>query len=256
MLACFCTMLVLPGCALLNTNTLYDASAPPIPLHQKQGEFKAAAGYGGYLGANGYFSYALTENFAIQGAGHYNHQLWQSMELGIFSAKSFQLNNHALEGSFGFFLPVESGIFNVFELYGGGGFGQINKRIQFSSFNLRTDYHGPKGNYSKGFVQVNLGRVKERKEFGFSTRLTMNRYPNLRYYDVSNSEQKVEVLDNTTAFFLEPVFYYGVGKGKAKFSSQLGFAAPLPASTNGEANHYRRGSIILSLGLKLNLGNS
>ena len=162
----------------------------------------------------------------------------------ITGAKDTNTKN-LLEGGIGYFKPIQDR--GVFEIYGGGGLGNI-------SFDRKDDPSGNSiDNYfaktSRFFIQPSLGYTDDNFGFAFSLR-----YVRLKFYDADLSnykdtrffEQDLRDLENFTYTFVEPSATFRAGWDKIKFQLQ----GILSISTNSFIDYT---PFVISLGIHFNL---
>jgi hypothetical protein len=207
----------LSSCSVINYGSAYDANALNIPLHKEKNEVKGSVGYGSVLGFNADVSYAATSKISVKVAGNYNHQYLVRNRL--FGGNHFDLENHYLEGGLGYYKYRKDAFFNSME--GSGGYGN---GLTFKKSGDRFD-----GNYHKYFLQVNMGHVKDKLEFGFGLRYSGLFYPVLKHEKRNREFMEPEAFTYKNLFMpsLEWATFFSAGSNRLKATTQFGIAIPL-----------------------------
>lgn len=241
------------SCSLINQSSGYDASPVFASHHEKAGEVKASAGYGGMLGVQSHVSYALTNRLVIMTGGVYNHQTVRA--LGILDPIYFKLRSHYYEGALGFYLPIKEALFTNFEVMAGLGKGVVDKKNSFyKSFSnsYNDSYSQARGNYTKSFFQLSAKlpttNVSSEIDFVLANRISYLRFSKLSFYEMYTYQNDTINFDKSSVTLLEPVLILNCGK-KLKFTGQIGLAIPISKKLKRNIETYANASGIFQLGL-------
>lgn len=240
---------LLSSCGILNVSSGYEASPVFAPLHEKAGEVKASAGYGGMLGLQGNVSYTLTDRLAVMAGGVYNHQTAKTN--GLFNPVYFKLRNHYAEGAIGYYSSLNWWIISKLEVFAGLGRGTTNKKVN-SQKDFDGIYSGANGTYTKAFLVTTVKIPTYYKfELAFGNRISYLHFSRLEFF-YRYSDVLPVIFNRPNTLLTEPVFILNYGK-RLKGTGQIGLAIPLSKSLETKGDSYANASGIFQLGLKYNI---
>jgi len=207
---------------------IYIPNASNIPLIEQKGEAQASVLTGtSRLDFQG--AYGLTDNIVVMANGSYSDHLR--------TTDSSALHQHTIaEIAGGYYKKI--GGSGIFELYGGGGYGETNDYkidVNYDPF-----YGNVHGKYTKFFIQPNIGSISDVFDGGLSLRVCYVNYFDFNYYGNNYKNQ--------TSLFVEPVFTGKIGYKFFRFIMQVGFSIPVRQSKLVTFDPF-----ILNLGLNFRL---
>jgi hypothetical protein len=222
---------------------MYIPNMPNTPLLREKGDVMVTVNPNNYQGA-----VALTESFGLMVNGYYRRKSW-NLTSGGFDNR-FDNQRYMFEGALGYFKKLGSSA--VFELYGGGGFGNVIYNYDLYDNGSLINQNTWSANNVKLFIQPNFGIVDKNIEFAVTTRFVMLNFPDAKSVNYTTSEmiaQGINDLEKTDWLFVEPGVVFRYGWSRFKFQNHLLYSAKL----NPEPLNTRR--LIFGFGLTLNLRN-
>lgn len=236
---------LLLGVVILFTacNVAYIPNRHNVPLMQEQGDASVSIST-----TNLQTAYAFSDQLALMGNLYFRENRWENaVDSGLTVASyDYQANRFLGEAGLGYYKDLGEGA--VFELYAGGGIGNLAfKTIDPNPLNDRN-YHAK---MSKAFLQPNIGFKSEYIDFVLSTRLSLVNFSDVdttNYSIASLTNDNLIGLDQQPFVFLEPALTLRFGYRFIKAYAQAIVASKL----NPERIHYR--SFGLNVGVELDLG--
>ena len=222
------TVIVISSC-----NVMYMPNMENVPLMSEKGDMKF-----NLSSTNAQASYAITDNIALMANGYKRDNSWTSA--GDSVNFEYTSDRFLAEGGVGYFRPLSDDV--IFEVYGGGGFGQIAFDYIDVDFDIDKRFSA---NMTRYFVQPNIGYKNEIIEFAFSSRLTALKFSGIEAKNYTVQDLVTDDLfqiDKPTYFFFEPAFTIRLGYKWVKLHFQTIYSTKL----NTEPLNYR--------GLGINLG--
>jgi hypothetical protein len=200
------TSIVLSSCA-----TIYNPNSRNLPMFSGKGEFQASASAGS--GLNVQTAFAVSNHLGVMANGmHFSE-----------NAATYQSNHLFGEFGVGYFINHKN---LYFDLFGGGGIGQVDARNQVSYTNGSVDHIDAKGDFSKFFIQPCVALKFKNFQIGLAARFARLDFSNL--IDPATGESK----GFPSVGFFEPCLVYRYFIGRFSLSFHGGFSKPL-SSANG-----------------------
>jgi hypothetical protein len=190
------------------------------PLFSSQGEAQIMLGTG-TSGFDGQVAYAVTENFGLMANGSYSNRTDSS-----YGTKDYHYHDFIEIGA-GYLVPF--GKSNKFEIFGGGGMGNVDSYYSNSIYVGRAD-----AKVTRFFVQPCIGSSNDVFDGGFAPRVVFVKLDN----------PKISSSYNNYKTFLEPTFTAKVGWKYIKMVFQIGFSIPI-----SEPAYYDHQRLMFSFGI-------
>ncbi|MFO8086696.1 MAG: hypothetical protein R6T91_02665 [Bacteroidales bacterium] len=224
-------------------NVAYIPNRHNVPLMQEQGDASVSIST-----TNLQTAYAFSDHGALMGNLYFRQNRWNNSpdDMVTTSSTDYQSNRFLGELGLGYYKDLGEGA--VFELYGGGGLGNIGFKTIDANPILDRKYHAK---MAKVFLQPNIGFKSEYIDVVLSTRLSI-----LSFRDVDTTNYTVSSLttdnlidlDQQPYFFLEPALTMRFGYRFINAYAQAIVASKL----NPERINYR--SFGINVGIELDLG--
>jgi len=209
-------------CVFSSCAPVYTPNVLNAPLFNEKGEFQAniSAGFNGY---DPQLAFALTDHVGIMINGSYQDK--------DSSENSKKQHKHIFaEAGIGYYYPIAEKY--RLEIFGGVGQGNV-----WAHFENNFVSKNAKANYTRYFLQPNIGICNDIFEGSFSPRLSL---VDMQLYDEKMSEFNTSGVD----FFIEPTITAKIGYKFIKFFVQTGFCIPLT-----EGVEYGHSPFFFSAGL-------
>ena len=215
------------GCSLIlaSCSPTYYPPQANVPLLQEKGDARVNASVN-LRSVNAQGAYAVTDNFLM--AASINAFVVNSTTVTVSGNSSEQGGSDGFQFDFtpGYYGSLgESG---VFEVLGGYGIGTIN------SDDVAGVIH-------KLSIQPSIGFFSRKSEGGMTLRLTQLLIPGSSLENPSQG-----TLSN---LFAEPIFTFRRGRGKVRFTTQIGISVPLGSNAN-EDNYIETQRFIFNMGVQ------
>lgn len=223
-------------------NVAYIPNRHNVPLMEEKGDASISISTTNLQGA-----YAISDHMAVMGNVYFRENSWENNpDSNTTLTMDYQANRFLGELGIGYYKPLSDNA--VFELYGGGGLGNIGFELEDSNPLYDREY---KANIQKLFIQPDIGFHSEYFDFVFSTRFSL-----LNFYDVDTTNYTIPNLDSDNLYnldkqpyiFLEPALTLRFGYKFIKAYTQAIVATKL----NPEQINYR--SFGVNVGIELDLG--
>ncbi|MCF8298748.1 MAG: hypothetical protein K9J13_14465 [Saprospiraceae bacterium] len=213
-------ILLLVAIVISSCNVMYMPNMENVPLMQEKGDMKFNLST-----TNAQASYAITDKLAVMANGYKRTNSWHNAgDLDSLNWE-YKSDRFLVEGGLGYYKQLSEDV--IFEVYGGGGFGQI----AFDNFDLDFDLDRKfSANMTRYFVQPNIGYKNDYVEFAFSSRLTALKFSGITTQDYTIQELKNDdlfQLDVPTYFFFEPAFTIRLGYKWVKLHFQTLYSTKL-----------------------------
>jgi len=227
------SIVLLPIIFMFSCAPVYRPTTVNTPMLSEAGEAKVSV-FTGIHGNDVQASVAVTDQIAFLGSFNYIDRVDDSTD------------NYTKHQMFEFAPGYYSrfGENGIIELYAGYGNGKAKYFSEWwfiddnSSF-VKADYH-------KFFIQPTIGFKRKHFEIGFSNRLTMVRYYNLRTETTGHRLRH----SSLKATFWEPAVSIGAGTEVVKFQGQMGLSFPMSKYDND----FQSDPFMFSVGVSFNLG--
>lgn len=198
----------------ISCSPTYYPSQANIPLVQEKG----MGSINGALNASAINlsgNYAFTDKFVLAaGFNAFSAGSYTSLDEGGSSGSQFEVLS-------GYYKPYSNN--KVFEILGGYGIGYVNSE--------QID-----GVVQRFIIQPSVGYVNKRTEGAFT----------LRIVDVSTGLD----FSDLHSGFIEPIGTWRIGRGRLKFTTQMGFSIPLYNSVSNSDKGIESRVLIFNLGLQ------
>lgn len=224
-------------------NVAYIPNRHNVPLMQEKKDASISISTTNLQGA-----YAVTDNIAVMGNVYFRENSWENNpDSNTTLNYDYQANRLLGELGVGYYKPLGENA--VFELYGGGGLGNIGFELKDSNPIYDREY---KANIQKLFIQPDIGFKSQYFDFVFSTRFSL-----VNFHDVDTTNYSISSLDSDNLYnldkqpflFLEPALTLRFGYKFIKAYTQGIVATKL----NPEQINYR--SFGVNVGIELDLGD-
>jgi len=206
---------------------MYIPNTENVPLMTEKGDVKINIST-----TNVQASYAVTDNIAVMANGYRRQSTWSDASDSIDSWE-YTSNRFLAEGGIGYYKVISENF--IFETYGGGGFGQVG----FDYFDVDYDIENNfSANFSRFFVQPNIGYKNDFFEFAISSRISGLKFSGIKTnYSLDDLiDSEVYQIDAPIYFFFEPAITFRLGYKWAKLHFQTIYSNKL----NIEPLNYRK----------------
>jgi hypothetical protein len=217
---------------LTSCSAVYIPNNLNAPLLKKRNEGALSINTG-TNGTNFQASFAPANHFGIM----FNYA-WMDME-GDEEDDESQRKSHFGELGIGYFSGDENG---VFEIYTGGGIGNISTATNYFPWDDKTVHSDSK--YYRLFIQPNVGLRMHLLEVGFALRTSFVNFINIKYENIDRNDI------SESAMFLEPAFFLRFGSPIIQLQGQIGLSRKLNST-----EYFDYDPFFISLGLNLRIGS-
>lgn len=228
--------------ALSSCQVAYIPNKHNVPLLEEKGDASVSISTTNLQGA-----YAFSDQLAVTTNLYFRENSWENIPDSTQSIPTdYQSNRFLAEAGLGYFKQLGSE--GIFEIYGGGGIGNLGfEQIEYNSIHDRT-YNAT---ISKAFIQPDIGFKTEYFDLVFSTRFSYLRFHNVdttNYNIRTLEEDDLYNLDKHAFFFLEPALTFKFGYKFINAYTQAIVATKL----NPQRINYRNFGV--NVGIELDLG--
>ncbi|KAA3599369.1 MAG: hypothetical protein DWQ06_10680 [Calditrichaeota bacterium] len=202
-------------------------------------------GYLGLSGLDGQLAFAATDNIGLMVNGSY---------IGKNNNSDDNYQEHKfIEFGTGYFTEVNSSL--NFEVYGGYGFGNLKSASSGDGFFL-PPYTSNSVKLKRFFIQPSFLSVRKDKLFSISLSSRFSflkaKQDLTKYFWYSTFSEEINLTENYSKFFIEPVLTSKIGNENIKGVIQIGFSFLL---NNKEFDDFSYQPLIMSYGVNINLNN-
>ena len=233
---------IIVALALSSCNVAYIPNKHNVPLLEEKGDASVSISTTNLQGA-----YAFSDHVAVITNLYFRENNWDDIpDTNNTITSDYHSNRFLAEAGLGYFKQL--GNEGVFEIYGGGGIGNLGfEQIEYNSSLDRTY----QATISKAFIQPDIGFQTEYFDLVFSTRFSYLGFHNVdtSNYNLRSLEQdKLYNLDKQAFFFLEPALTLKFGYKFINAYTQAIVATKL----NPQRLNYRNFGV--NMGIELDLG--
>ncbi len=227
------SIVLFPSC-----RTLYKPNAVNVPMLQEKREAKI------YVGNNNLqVAYAVTNHVGLMLNGYY-----EAGKVNHDNGDYIKTKGYLGEIGAGYFMPFQNKA--LFEVYAGGGMGQvsISERATGSDGIAMNKYFD--GNAYKMFIQPTYGYVGKFFEVGLTPRFTFVKYSNLNIRNYTQSEQQDYTyyqLNQPTWVFFEPALTLRGGYKWVKLQFQVGRSIKLNSDKLNYDGNLINGGVVIDI---------
>lgn len=216
-----------------------------VPLMKEKGDASVNFSTTNIQGA-----YAFTDQLALMTNVYFRQNSWEKVDTDTsylaFRSYSYKASRFLAEGGLGYYQALSNK--GAFEVYAGGGFGNIGFDYMQSDPTYNKTFNA---NMAKFFIQPDIGYNSEYFDIVFSTKLSVVKFSDVDTvnYSVSSLQwDKLYNIDMQPFIFIEPALTFRVGYKFIKGYTQFIVTSKL----NPEQINYR--SIGVNMGIELDLG--
>lgn len=224
-------------------SSFYRPNVPATPMFRNSGEGYIAAHVNPKGNISGSLGMAITNNVAVIANG-------SSLNRGKLSNE--YIKQWLTEGAIGYYTKIGKYDLQVFEIYGGYGFGSTTEIDQRSSVAGYLPIENRLMNFNKFFVQANYSSTKKDKiklfdkerELSYGTAIRLSRI-GMKEFAINDVEQTKE-----QNLFIEPVFFTRLQLSKGldlQYSTGFNFGT-------FKNEYLKAGNAVFTLGITYSFG--
>lgn len=216
--------------------SVYNPNPLNVPMLKEKGDVKLTVEAGN--GFHGQFAAAIADEVGVIASAGFD----SGSDTRFGSKGERKTSHYNVEAGLGYFTKLSESW--IFEIYGGGGFGDFKDNKNYSSIFDASSNSEVTGKITKGFIQPAIGYNRDNFSISLAIR---NVYLSLS--DLSGGQENLHI--GKGGWFIEPAVTMKLGAKPLKFVLQLGTSTPV---NHSDTFNWEPKFIFGGIGVEFNLG--